>query len=54
VHLPIIGGLSRPAAGNGPPSFPFLAGQPEEVAAEFDQAWRACAAATAEKAAAGA
>ena len=44
VHLPIIGGLSRPAAKNGPPPFPFLAGQPEEVAKELQQAWRTCAA----------
>jgi 5,5'-dehydrodivanillate O-demethylase len=44
VHLPIIGGLSRPAAKNGPLPFPFLAGQPEEVAKELEQAWRTCAA----------
>jgi 5,5'-dehydrodivanillate O-demethylase len=44
VHLPIMGGLSRPAARNGPQRFPFLAGQPEEVTKEFEQAWRNCAA----------
>jgi hypothetical protein len=53
VHLPIIGGLSRPAARNGPHPFPFLAGQPEEVTKEFEQAWRNCAAATAEELTAG-
>jgi hypothetical protein len=47
VHLSIIGGLSRPSAKDGPPPFPFLAGQPEEVAKEFERAWRNCAAAAA-------
>jgi hypothetical protein len=45
VHLPIIGGLNRPAPEDGPRPFPFLAGQPEEVAREFGEAWRECAAA---------
>jgi 5,5'-dehydrodivanillate O-demethylase len=45
VHLPIIGGLNRRAAGVGPYPFPFLAGQPEEVTKEFELAWRNCAAA---------
>ena len=50
VHLPIIGGLNRrPAASGGPRPFPFLAGQPEEVAKEFEQAWRNCAAAASEE-----
>jgi 5,5'-dehydrodivanillate O-demethylase len=40
VHLPIIGGLNRPAAKHGPPEFPFLAGQPEEVRKEFESVWR--------------
>ncbi|HEY3688104.1 MAG TPA: aromatic ring-hydroxylating dioxygenase subunit alpha [Streptosporangiaceae bacterium] len=40
VHLPII---ARTAAPDGPPPFPFLAGQPAEVKAELDEAWRACA-----------
>jgi 5,5'-dehydrodivanillate O-demethylase oxygenase subunit len=40
VHLPIIG---RPAAQDGPPPFPFLAGQPEEIEKELEQAWRDCA-----------
>jgi 5,5'-dehydrodivanillate O-demethylase len=53
VHLPIIGGLNRPAAKTGPPPFPFLAGQPEEVAREFEQAWRNCAAAASEELTAG-
>jgi 5,5'-dehydrodivanillate O-demethylase len=53
VHLPIIGGLSRPAAKNGPHPFPFLSGQPEEVTKEFEQAWRNCAAATSEELTAG-
>ena len=48
VYLPIIGGLNRPAPKDGPRPFPFLAGQPEEVAKEFEQAWRNCAAAAAE------
>jgi 5,5'-dehydrodivanillate O-demethylase len=45
VHLPIMGGLSRPAPNAGPSPFPFLAGQPEEVTRDFEQAWRTCAAA---------
>jgi 5,5'-dehydrodivanillate O-demethylase len=53
VHLPIIGGLNRPAAKDGPRPFPFLAGQPEEVAKEFAQAWRDCATAVAEELTAG-
>jgi len=52
VYLPIIGGLSRPAPKDGPRPFPFLAGQPEEVTKDFEQAWRTCAAA-AEKLTAG-
>src|SRR5215469_743189 len=53
VHLPIMGGLNRPAPPHGPLPFPFLAGQPEEVTKEFEQAWRDCAAATAGELAAG-
>ncbi len=49
VHLPIMGGLNRPAPEHGPQPFPFLAGQPEEVAKELEQAWRNCAAAASEK-----
>ena len=45
VRLPIIGGLDRPAASAGPPAFPVLAGQPEEITKEFEQARRNCAAA---------
>lgn len=48
VRLPIMGGLRRPAAKGGPHPFAFLAGQPEEVTKEFEQAWRNCAAAAAE------
>jgi 5,5'-dehydrodivanillate O-demethylase len=48
VHLPnIIGRVNRPSADGRPPRFPFLAGQPAEVRAEFEQAWRDCAAAAA-------
>lgn len=46
VHLPIIGGRGRPAGKNGPPRFPFLAGQPAAVREEFERAWRDCAAAS--------
>jgi 5,5'-dehydrodivanillate O-demethylase len=53
VYLPIIGGLSRPAPTDGPRPFPFLAGQPEEVIKEFEQAWRTCAAAAPEELTAG-
>jgi 5,5'-dehydrodivanillate O-demethylase oxygenase subunit len=53
VHLPIMGGLNRPAPKDGPRPFPFLAGQPEEVAKEFEEAWRDCAAATSEELTAG-
>jgi len=53
VHLPIIGGLNRPAAKDGPHPFPFLAGQPEEVTKEFEQAWRNCATATSQAPATG-
>src|ERR1700733_2110731 len=44
VHLPIIGGLGRPAPGDGPPPFPFLAGQPEEATRTSEHAWRTGAA----------
>jgi 5,5'-dehydrodivanillate O-demethylase oxygenase subunit len=49
VHLPIMGGLNHPAPKDGPYPFPFLAGQPEEVAKEFEAAWRDCSAATSEE-----
>ena len=53
VHLPIIGGLNRPAAKDGPHPFPFLAGQPEEVAKEFERAWQNCATSTSQAPATG-
>ena len=54
VHLPnIIGRVNRPPATGGPPRFPFLAGQPAEVRAEFEKAWQDCAAAAAARAGAG-
>jgi 5,5'-dehydrodivanillate O-demethylase oxygenase subunit len=37
VHLPMIG--DRPAAGGEPPPFPFLAGQPAEIAEELRSLW---------------
>jgi len=46
VYLPIVGGLNRPAPGAGPQPFVFLAGQPDEVRSELEQAWQQCAAAT--------
>ena len=54
LHLPIIGGPDRrPAPENGPRPFAFLAGQPEEVTKDFEQAWRTCAAAPPELTAGG-
>lgn len=41
VHLPII---ARQPAADGPPGFPFLAGQPEYIKRELEAAWHACAA----------
>jgi 5,5'-dehydrodivanillate O-demethylase len=46
VYLPIVGGLNRPAPGAGPQPFLFLAGQPDEVRTELEQAWQQCAAAS--------
>jgi 5,5'-dehydrodivanillate O-demethylase oxygenase subunit len=46
VYLPIVGGLNRPAPGAGPQPFVFLAGQPDEVRSELEQAWQQCAAAS--------
>ncbi|HSR24515.1 MAG TPA: hypothetical protein VLW53_13250, partial [Candidatus Eisenbacteria bacterium] len=37
IHLPLIG--DRPAGGDGPPPFPFLAGQPQEIADELRRIW---------------
>jgi len=45
VHLPIVGGLNQPASKDGPRPFLFLAGQPDEVRSELEQAWQQCAAA---------
>ena len=39
-------GAHRPASGDAPPPFPFLAGQPDEVRSELEQAWQQCATAT--------
>jgi len=43
VHLPLIG--DSPRAGEdgeaGPPAFPFLAGQPQEIVEELRALWRA-------------
>jgi len=48
VHLPLIGeDAPPPAPDEGPRPFPFLAGQPPEVAEELGRAWRARAAALA-------
>jgi len=46
LYLPIVGGLNRPAPGGGPQPFVFLAGQPDEVRSELEQAWQQCATAT--------
>jgi len=43
VHLPLIGDSPR-ADGDGqagPPRFPFLAGQPQEIIDELSDLWRA-------------
>jgi 5,5'-dehydrodivanillate O-demethylase len=40
VHLPLIG-RAEPVSGAEPPAFPFLAGQPREVADELRAVWRA-------------
>jgi 5,5'-dehydrodivanillate O-demethylase len=54
VHLPnIVGRVNRPPAAGGPPRFPFLAGQPADVRAEFEKAWQDCAAAQTRTAASG-
>jgi 5,5'-dehydrodivanillate O-demethylase oxygenase subunit len=42
VHLPMIGDRFVSPDG-GPPPFPFLAGQPREIADELRRAWAACA-----------
>jgi hypothetical protein len=47
VYLPIVGGLNRSARGDGPQPFVFLAGQPDEVRTEHEQAWQQCTAASA-------
>jgi 5,5'-dehydrodivanillate O-demethylase len=41
VHLPVVGGLPRPvpAPDSGPARFPFLVGQPPEIAEELDRIW---------------
>ena len=41
VHLPVVGGLPRPAPapGSGPPRFPFLVGQPPEITEELERIW---------------
>ena len=42
VHLPLIRENPPPARGkgtSGPPRFPFLAGQPEEVAEDMRRVW---------------
>jgi 5,5'-dehydrodivanillate O-demethylase len=39
VHLPMIG--DPPASREGPPRFPFLAGQPPEIADELRRLWEA-------------
>ena len=41
VHLPLIGDAPPGAGGDGPPRFPFLAGQPPEIAAELRELWEA-------------
>jgi 5,5'-dehydrodivanillate O-demethylase len=41
VHLPITGGVERQPP-SSPPPFQFLAGQPDYVRAEFEQAWQDC------------
>jgi len=46
VYLPIVGGLNRSAPGAGPQPFVFLAGQPDEVRSELEQAWQQCATAS--------
>ncbi|MTV27514.1 aromatic ring-hydroxylating dioxygenase subunit alpha [Nitriliruptoraceae bacterium ZYF776] len=43
VHLPTVGGLERAAAPDGPKPFFHLAGQPPEITAEYEDAWRRCA-----------
>jgi hypothetical protein len=43
VHLPMIGDRLVSPDG-GPPVFPFLAGQPQEVVNELREAWESCAA----------
>jgi len=53
VPLPIIGGANRLVTASRPPRFPFLAGQPAEVQAEFEKAWQDCAAAAAQVGAGG-
>jgi 5,5'-dehydrodivanillate O-demethylase oxygenase subunit len=39
VHLPMIG--DPPPSSQGPPAFPFLAGQPPEIADELRRVWEA-------------
>jgi 5,5'-dehydrodivanillate O-demethylase len=39
VHLPTIG--DAPPSRKGPPAFPFLAGQPPEIAEEMRRLWEA-------------
>ena len=41
VHLPVVGGLPRsvPPGRDGPPRFPFLAGQPREIVDELQRLW---------------
>jgi 5,5'-dehydrodivanillate O-demethylase oxygenase subunit len=41
VHLPVVGGLPRPAPApdSGPPRFPFLVGQPPEITEELERIW---------------
>jgi 5,5'-dehydrodivanillate O-demethylase oxygenase subunit len=41
VHLPLIGDRPPGDAQDGPPRFPFLAGQPPEIAEELGELWRA-------------
>lgn len=41
IHLPTVGGLTRPSTST-PPEFPHLAGQPQEVRADFERAWASC------------
>jgi 5,5'-dehydrodivanillate O-demethylase len=41
VHLPLVGAGERVDPATGPPRFPFLAGQPQEIVEELAEVWDA-------------